>query len=851
MTQAAQQTTAQIDSGGSPSADAVQPNLLADLTEDELASIFEPNEDPNFFDPVDASLELLPPLDTSLAETVQGKASSPALPLPAVLSSSRAGQLAVLGAGLTAIATQALFIQNAALLAPLAALTGATAFAAFKAIDPILHALSGKDRVRAELLADELWESLEEIQRHRSVIETLGDIVIRRTRDGRITYVNEAFVDIFGGEPGSYIGRTLNLTVMDIQPGADLSVAGDRIVRDLLIETPIGPRWFLWIDVAISPSRSSPPVLQSIARDITARKRVEEDLREASEQAEAANRSKSSFLAMVSHEIRTPLNGIIGMSNLMAETRLSAEQSSYVKSINGSGEALLALINDLLDFSKIEAGRIELDPSLTNITALVEDIVELLTPKAHEKGLEIASYVAAGVPNEIVVDAMRLRQVLLNLAGNAIKFTEQGGVSVVVTMSPSASSSSSGAEMTNGEPSSQDHKIQISVIDTGIGLATEDQKRIFAEFEQVESGRARRYSGTGLGLSISQRIITMMGSQIHVKSGVGEGSTFWFDLESASVCVSKGTETARTTQVFLKSGDDSKFDEFAGKRVLICSAATIEASITARMLEDRGAAVDLSSHATQALAQIQTNEFGYDVIFVDADLPDGDQLPQRSKAILQGSQDDKTRWSYLLKPRQRAERDKPRPDGYDTYLIRPIRQRSLRMAMRTMIGHDGFTSSANTDPAGQHNQDIAFGTELGRAASNSFRILLAEDNDINALLATALFERQGHSVVRVGDGKTARDLLIESRIDGKREIEQFDCAFMDLHMPGLDGIAAIEGVRRLEERNGLLPLPIYVLTADTLPETVARARLAGAIDVLQKPLNPERLAEVLSELTLS
>src|SRR6202012_1248089 len=279
-------------------------------------------------------------------------------------------------------------------------------------------------------------------------------------------------------------------------------------IYDQKIGARVGPRWIAWREGFVRSDAGQPAELQSVGRDVTDRTETERALSEARDQADAANRAKSRFLAMASHEIRTPLNGIIGMSTLLLDTPLTPEQATYARAVKTSGDALLALIEELLDYSKIEAGKIDLEQRPFALTSLIEDITELLAPRAQAKNLEIAAYVDERLPAEVIGDASRLRQVLLNLAGNAIKFTATGGVALIV------------------EPGIWPNEISFLVRDTGIGIAPDAQQRIFREFEQADERIARSYGGTGLGLSISERIVKRMGGRITLESQVGTGSTF-------------------------------------------------------------------------------------------------------------------------------------------------------------------------------------------------------------------------------------------------------------------------------------------------------------------------------------
>ena len=357
-------------------------------------------------------------------------------------------------------------------------------------------------RIRCEELADSTWELKESEARAASLLEAQGDLILRRDNAGRITYANDAYCAFAGRAREALIGTTHALP--SLQQGR-LGVLPDGTrLRDEQIMAAGGARWLAWRDVVVWTETAEHAEVQSVGRDVTERIEAERELGLARDAAEAASRAKSRFLATVSHEIRTPLNGILGMAGLLLDTPLTPEQTTYVKATKTSGDALLSLIEEILDFSKIEAGKIELELRPFAPAALVEDIVELLGPRAQAKGLEVAADLDEHLPARVIGDATRLRQVLLNLAGNAIKFTETGGVSVVVEA---------------GFPGD----IVFEVRDTGIGIAPAQQARIFHEFEQVDGGLARQFGGTGLGLAISRRIVERMGGRIEVDSEAGRG----------------------------------------------------------------------------------------------------------------------------------------------------------------------------------------------------------------------------------------------------------------------------------------------------------------------------------------
>src|SRR5579872_3951619 len=359
---------------------------------------------------------------------------------------------------------------------------------------------------RVDELADRNWELREAEERARSLLAAQGDLIVRRALSGHVTYANDAYCALLGKKRVDLIGADLTPAVLE--QGKVAVLADGTRTHDQKIASPAGARWIAWREVTVRSDAGTE--VQSVGREVTDRVDAEQALAEARDQAEAANRAKSRFLAVVSHEIRTPLNGILGMANLLLDTSLTPEQATYAKAAKTSGETLLSLIEEILDFSKIEAGKLDLEAQPFALQALVEDATELLAPRAQGKGIEIASYVDERVAENVVGDAARLRQVLLNLAGNAIKFTERGGVSLLV------------------EPGANADAIKFTVRDTGIGITPENQARIFRDFEQADDSATRKFGGTGLGLAISRRIVESMDGHIGVESEAGNGATFTF-----------------------------------------------------------------------------------------------------------------------------------------------------------------------------------------------------------------------------------------------------------------------------------------------------------------------------------
>ena len=355
-----------------------------------------------------------------------------------------------------------------------------------------------------ERLQDRTWRLAESEERYRSLIEAQLDVIVQRDRAGRITFANERFAELMGTSRETLIGSGERPTV--IESGAPRIGADGARVVDEAVRTPDGIRRLSWVETSIA-GRDGAPELVRAGRDITERVAAERTLNEARAKAEAASEAKSRFLATVSHEFRTPLNGILGMAGLLLDTAPSPEQTTYIRAVKTSGQALLSLIDEILDFSKIEAGRIDLLAEPFDLRAVVEGVVELLAPKAQGKGIEIAAFVAPEVPARVVGDQDRLRQILVNLAGNAVKFTEAGGVGVIVEQG-------------------RDGVLSLAVHDTGPGIAEDRVPSLFEEFEQGDAELSRRHGGTGLGLAITRRIVERMQGEIAVDSTVGEGAVF-------------------------------------------------------------------------------------------------------------------------------------------------------------------------------------------------------------------------------------------------------------------------------------------------------------------------------------
>ncbi|MFO1022972.1 MAG: PAS domain-containing protein [Planctomycetales bacterium] len=645
---------------------------------------------------------------------------------------------------------------------------------------------------------------------YHSLVDNLPIYVTRIGLDGRITYVNNNYCQLMGLAREEILGKTN----FDFHPpeyaqkyrNDEIHVAETGEVFTAVEENKRGDdtRYY---EVRKSPVRNGQgkiTEIQAVFWDVTERHLAESQreqaeiaLRAAKEEAEFANQAKSAFLANMSHEIRTPLNAILGMTELVLDTPLSEGQREYLRLVHESGESLLGIINDVLDFSKIEAGKLDLYPEPFYLRGCIEDAVRSLAIRAHRKGLELVCHIPLDVPQHLVGDAGRVRQVLINLVGNAIKFTDQGEVVVRVACL---------------EKDAKEALLLFSVTDTGIGISPEKLDLIFAPFEQADSSTTRRFGGTGLGLSISTRLAELMHGSLQATSELGAGSTFRFTCR-----LELGEETSDTTQQGVHNLSD--------RRVLVVDDNPTNCKIMQEIFFSWGLLPHVVQSGREAL-EVMQREFAagrpFELLVTDLNMPewDGLDLVQRVRQdpdladlptilLTSGVQSDfHTRCKALEISR---------------WLLKPVKQSELFDAVVAGIG-EGEIIEPEQGADGSAHAPVITG-----------HILLAEDSVINQKLARGLLEKWGHTLEIVGNGRDAIN---------KWQSESFDLILMDLQMPVMGGLEATQRIREIESGSGKR-IPIIALTAHALKGDRETCLAAGMDGYLSKPIRAEELRQLL------
>ncbi len=645
-------------------------------------------------------------------------------------------------------------------------------------------------------------------ERYQAFMNNIPAIALIKDSQSRILYINEP------------MSRTYNIKLEDVKGQVLASWIPEEIAKKIrsndqevlstkrvmqfeeVIPTPDGVL-HNWLNLRFpldGPDGES--LVGTIGIDITERKQVEAALQDAKEMAEAANQAKSEFLANMSHEIRTPLNGVVGMTDLALGTDLTSEQREYLDTVKLSADALLTVINDILDFSKIEAGKIDLETIDFNMRDHLEATLKTLAFRADEKGLELLCEVVPEVPEMVRGDSNRLRQIVVNLVGNAIKFTNEGEVALKVRVDSEEHG---------------DHVMHFIVSDSGVGISPEKLELVFQPFSQADSSTTRKYGGTGLGLSISARLVEMMGGKIWVESKVGRGSEFHF------------TARLGTSEKAIEIGTIAPPEILRGVKVLVADDNRTNRRILEGMLKRWGmnsTSVAAGEDALTALFTALKAGEPYGLVLTDMHMPKMDgfglierirQSPELSAAIIM----------MLTSAGHRGDALRCQELGVAAYLLKPIRQSELREAIARVIG------------AREQRDAIPLITRysLGDAAEPTavLHVLVAEDNAVNQRLASRLLEKRGHRVTVTANGREAVEAIANNK---------FDLVLMDIQMPKMDGFEATAIIREKEMHDGD-HIPIIALTANAMKGDRERCLASGMDGYLSKPIAPQELDELL------
>jgi PAS domain S-box-containing protein len=628
-------------------------------------------------------------------------------------------------------------------------------------------------------------------RQHRQILDAITDLVLVKGEQSRIRWANQAFREYYGmsneqlhdivDAPFSPPDNTQQYVKDDAfvwTTGQVLDIPQERVTRH---DGEV--RLFHTVKSPIFDAEGNTVLTVGVSRDITERARWEEELTHARLAAEAANVAKSQFLANMSHEIRTPMNAILGMTDLALDTALTAEQRDYLKMVKHSAVSLLRLLDDILDFSKIEAGHIDLEHAPFPFRDALEDTVRSLAERAHRKGLELVCHIAPEVPAGLVGDLGRLRQILVNLIGNAIKFTERGEVAVHVS------------------PSDEEDLLEFTVADTGIGIPADRQAAIFDAFTQADSSITRRYGGTGLGLAISSRLVSLLGGRIWLESREGKGTAIHFTARFEG-------EPSASPSAPLPSGH----------RILVVDDNTTNRTILLELLTSWGMqprAVESGAAALDELERARADRCPYEVVLIDAVMPEMDGFALagqiRARAAFDG-----VALVMLSSSVAPGERARCREMGVGAYMTKPVKQSELLEAIQGVLHHRSTATESAAAPA---------------VEGRGLRVLLVEDNVVNRMLAARVLQKRGHEVVNAADGREAVDLIAR---------ERFDIVLMDVQMPVMDGLEATREIRRRERESGG-HVPIVAMTAHVMRGDRERCLEAGMDAYLSKPIQAEEL----------
>ena len=663
------------------------------------------------------------------------------------------------------------------------------------------------------------WKSIEKLykssaqklkdseKRIRNIIENTPIGMAVSNENAVFEYVNPAFCEMLNCSlfdlQGKNIWSIVNGEDHDTlqRDYYDLYRGKKDLRRDWRLISKDNTEKFVLADTTLLVGEDGQQKVLTFITDITERRNLINELIVAKEKAIIANNSKSEFLANMSHEIRTPMNGIMGMTEILKQTPLTSEQKEYLDIINTSSNSLLSIINDILDFSKIEAGKIELEQTPINISDIISEIADMLVLKAEQKRIELITYVKVVVQHQLLGDPVRLKQIILNFANNAIKFTPDGGEVVIY------------AELVS--TFYDEAEIVFKIKDNGVGISKEGMNKLFKPFSQVDVSTTRKYGGTGLGLIISKRLANIMKGDVFAESEVGKGSTFGFN--------------ARFTMDMSKLYQQPEI-ELAGLKALILDDNETNIKILQKYLEFWGCQSDTATSAHEAFDLLKKSfleQNRYDFVLSDYMMPDIDGF-SFAKMVRTNPLTQNTRLILLSSMTQLNHKQEFIAAGFQAYLYKPIKLEQLkRTLMQVLFSEEQIGPEINT-------------SESKQKITRELSILIAEDNLINQKVALTILKKLGHKVDLAENGLQAVE---------KFELNNYDVILMDMQMPEMNGLEATRIIREYEQEKNLKPTPIISMTANAMQADMEKSLSAGMNDFISKPFKQDQLIETLSKFT--